>query len=200
MRSTTWRSMPTSSPYGDGWHPHGASVNIHGGARSAGLDSIRANLARLSDRARNLLTVENDEISFGVDDLLQVGREVALVVDFHHHWVHSRGEWLGPEDPRIEQIAASWRGVRPLAHISVSRESYLTDHDPAVLPDFVALERGGLAASKLRGHSDRMWNSAVNDFVARHLAWTDVEVEAKAKNLASTDLAEHVRASEVISA
>jgi UV DNA damage endonuclease len=186
--------------YGDGWHPSGASVNIHGGARNAGLASIRANLPRLSEQARNLITIENDEVSFGVDDLIQVSEQVALVVDFHHHWVHSRGEWLGPEDPRVEHIAASWRGVRPLAHISVSRETYLTDHDPAVLPDFVALETGGLGASKLRGHSDRMWNSAVNDFVARHLAWTDVEVEAKAKNLASADLAAHVRASETIPA
>jgi UV DNA damage repair endonuclease len=186
--------------YGVGWHPEGASVNIHGGARSAGLESIRDNLSRLSRQARNLLTVENDEISFGVDDLLQVGDEVALVVDFHHHWVHSRGEWLQPDDPRVERIAASWRGVRPLAHISVSRETYLTDHDPDTLPDFMLLESGGLGASKLRGHSDRMWNSAVNDFVALHLAWTDVEVEAKAKNLASGDLAAHVRANETIAA
>jgi len=186
--------------YGDGWHPLGASVNIHGGAKSAGLDSLRANLRRLSPEARNLLTIENDEISFGVDDLLQVGEEVALIVDFHHHWVHSRGEWLQPEDPRIERIAASWRGVRPLAHISVSRESYLGNHDPDALPDFMLLEGTGLGASKLRGHSDRMWNSAVNEFVAHHLAWTDVEVEAKAKNLASADLAAHVRASEMLPA
>ena len=186
--------------YGEGWHPHGASVNIHGGARSAGLESIGVNLPRLSEQARNLLTIENDEISFGVDDLLQVSEKVALVVDFHHHWVHSRGEWLQADDRRIERIAASWRGVRPLAHISVSRESYLADHHPGALPDFMLLQRNGLGASKLRAHSDRMWNSAVNTFVARHLSWTDVEVEAKAKNLASADLAAHVRASETVPA
>jgi hypothetical protein len=38
-----------------------------------------------------------------------------------------------------------------------------------------------------------MWNRAVNDLVARHLAWCDIEVEAKAKNLASAQLAEHLR-------
>ena len=38
-----------------------------------------------------------------------------------------------------------------------------------------------------------MWNRAVNRLVERHLQWTDVEVEAKAKNLASADLAGHVR-------
>jgi UV DNA damage repair endonuclease len=179
--------------YGSGWHPHGASVNVHGGARSAGIQAIRANLLRLSGAARNLITIENDETSFGLDDLLQVTDDVALVVDFHHHWVHSRGEWLQPDDPRIGRVKASWRGVRPLSHISVSREVLLPEHDPAMLPDFAALEEKGLKGSKLRGHSDRMWNSAVNELVARHLAWTDVEVEAKAKNLASADLAAHIR-------
>lgn len=179
--------------YGHGWHPHGASVNIHGGARSAGVEAVRTNLKRLSATARNLVTIENDEICFGLDDLLQVSDEVALVVDFHHHWIHSRGEWLQPDDPRVERVQASWRGVRPLSHISVSREPLLEGHDPDALPDFDALTSSGLGPSKLRGHSERMWNRAVNRLVERHLAWTDVEVEAKAKNLASADLAAHVR-------
>ena len=183
--------------YGSGWHPHGASVNIHGGARSAGIDAVRTNLALLSAAARNLITVENDEICFGLDDLLQVSGEVAIVVDFHHHWIFSRGEWLEPDDPRIEQVIASWRGVRPLSHISVSREYLLEGHDPEALPDFAALNASGLKASQLRGHSDRMWNRAVNRLVERHLARTDVEVEAKAKNLASADLAGQVREAEL---
>lgn len=179
--------------YGGGWHPHGASVNIHGGARSAGVDAIRDSLGRLSDGARALITIENDEISFGLDDLLTVAEDVALVIDFHHHWVHSRGEWLRPEDPRLRRVEESWRGIRPLSHISVSREYLLEDHDRDHLPDFAALEQSGLRASKLRGHSDLMWNRAVNDLVAQHLEWTDVEVEAKQKNLASAQLASHVR-------
>ena len=183
--------------YGNGWHPHGASVNIHGGSRSAGIEAVRANLGKLSNGARNLVTIENDEICFGLDDLLEVEREVALVLDFHHHWIFSKGEWIQPDDPRIARVRDSWRGVRPLSHISVSREAYLDGHDPDALPDFAALGTAGLKASKLRGHSDRMWNRAVNRLVERHLAWTDVEVEAKAKNLASADLASHVRAEQV---
>jgi UV DNA damage repair endonuclease len=179
--------------YGGGWHPHGASVNIHGGAKGAGVAGIRASLPRLSQAARDLITLENDENSFALDDLLEVADEVAIVVDFHHHWLNSRGEWLQPDDPRVGRVIASWRGVRPLSHISVSREALLEGHDPDVLPDFAALEAAGLKGSKLRGHSDRMWNRAVNALVERHLAWTDVEVEAKAKNLASADLAAHVR-------
>jgi UV DNA damage repair endonuclease len=183
--------------YGSGWHPHGASVNIHGGARSAGIQAVATNLRRLSPEARNLVTIENDEVSFGLEDLLAVADDVALVVDFHHHWVFTRGEWLQPEDPRIKRVQASWRGVRPLSHISVSREYLLDGHDPDLLPDFDALASSGLSAAKLRGHSDRVWNRAVNRLVERHLAWTDVEVEAKAKNLASADLAAHVREGQV---
>ncbi len=180
--------------YGCGWHPGGASVNIHGGARAAGIEGLGAGLDRLSQGARQLVTIENDEMSFGLDDLLQVADNVAIVVDFHHHWIFSRGEWLQPDDERVARIQASWRGVRPLAHISVSRESIIPGHDPDVLPDFTALVAGGHKAAHLRGHSDRMWNRAVNALVQRHLVWCDVEVEAKAKNLASRELADFYRA------
>lgn len=186
--------------YGSGWHPEGASVNVHGGSKSAGMVSLRSGLRQSSPAARNLITIENDELSFGLDDLLEVAADVAIVVDFHHHWVHSRGEWLQPSDPRIAAVQASWRGVRPLTHISVSREALLPGHDPDVLPDFNALSNAGLKASKLRGHSDGMWNRAVNHLVERHLEWADVEVEAKAKNLASSELAAYVRASEAMPA
>lgn len=177
-----------------GWHPHGASINIHGGSRAAGIEGLHAGLDRVPADALGLLTIENDEISFGLDDLLRVGDRVAIVVDFHHHWIFTRGEWLAPDDPRVDAIRASWRGVRPMAHISVSRENVVIDHDADAMPDFATLEAAGHRASKLRGHSERMWNRAINDFVASHLGWCDVEVEAKAKNLASRDLADHVRA------
>ena len=39
-----------------------------------------------------------------------------------------------------------------------------------------------------------MWNEAVNALVARHLAWTDFEIEAKAKNLASAGIARSITA------
>lgn len=136
-----------------------------------------------------------DNAIHDIEDLLQVADEVAIVVDFHHHWIHSRGERLQPDDRRIGAVRSSWRGVRPLSHVSVSREILLNDHDPDRdrLPDFAELEAQGHKPSKLRGHSDRMWNRAVNRLVAGHLAWTDVEVEAKAKSLASRDLADQLR-------
>jgi UV DNA damage endonuclease len=180
--------------FGGGWHPYGAHINIHGGSAKAGIEGIRAGLARLPGAARDLLTIENDELSFGLDELLPLADEVALVVDFHHHWIFSGGEYLEPDDHRVETLQRSWRGVRPAAHISVSRESLYSELIELERPDYATLTRVGFKASELRGHSDMMWNQAVNDLVAGHLAWCDVEVEAKAKNLASAQLAEHVRA------
>jgi UV DNA damage repair endonuclease len=182
--------------YGDGWHPSGASINIHGGARAAGLDGLNAGLDRVPAAALDLLTIENDEISFGLDDLLEVADRVAIVVDFHHHWIFSRGEWLQPDDPRVARVKTSWRAVRPLAHISVSRENVVVDHCAETLPDFAALGEAGHKTAHLRGHSQGMWNAAVNALVARHLEWCDVEVEAKAKNIASRQLADFVRSLE----
>ncbi|MDX6804529.1 UV DNA damage repair endonuclease UvsE [Terrihabitans rhizophilus] len=177
-----------------GWHPLGSVVNIHGGGRAAGTEPFRANLARLSEDCRNLLTVENDEVSFGLEDLLPLADVVPIVVDFHHHWIASRGEYILPDDPRLDRVRESWRGVRPLTHTSVSREGLLAEHDPDVLPDFNALLAAGITARDLRGHSDMMWNRALNRYIAGHLAWADVEVEAKMKNLASSQLAAQVEA------
>lgn len=181
--------------YGSGWHPDGAHINVHGGARAGGVAGIRAGLARLSPAARNLVTLENDEVSFALDDLLPLGDTVPIVLDLHHHWIASRGEYIEPEDPRIAGIVDSWRGVRPLSHVSVSRETLLPAHDRDARPDFAALLSAGITARDLRGHSDMMWNSGVNDLVARHLAWSDFEIEAKLKNLASQDLARRIEGS-----
>lgn len=177
----------------DGWHPAGAHVNIHGGAGSVGIDGVRRGLAQLPDAARQLITIENDEVSFGLDDLLAVGDDVAIVLDFHHHWIKSRGEWIEPGDPRIGRVVESWRGVRPAAHISVSRERLYSELLTDEPPDFGALIAAGFKPSELRGHSDLLWNHWVNDLVGRHLAWCDVEVEAKHKNLASSGLARDLR-------
>lgn len=181
--------------YGVGWHPHGAHINIHGGAKAIGAEGIRRGLSSLSETARNLITIENDEVSYGLDDLLPLGDDVPLVLDLHHHWIKSEGEYIEPDDLRVERIAASWRGVRPLSHISVSREDLLPAQDIHALPDFKSLVQAGLRPRDLRAHSDLMWNEAVNDLVGRHLAWTDFEVEAKMKNIASEGLARHIAGS-----
>lgn len=170
-----------------GWHPDGAHVNIHVGARAGGTAAFRANLPKVSRAARDLVTVENDETSFGFDEVLELADVVPIVLDLHHHWIASAGDYAEPDDPRIARVQDSWRGVRPMSHVSAPKEVYAVDPDR--LPDFAALVAAGAKPRDLMAHSDMMWNRALNELVARHLAWSDFEIEAKMKNLASTDLA-----------
>lgn len=170
------------------WHPGGAHINIHGGGRAEGIVGFQRGLTHLSADARNLITVENDEMSFGLDDLLPLADDLPIVLDLHHHWIKSGGEYIQPDDPRIETVRRSWRLVRPVAHVSVSRETVLIGHSPDERPDFRSAVASGRGRADLRAHSDRMWNRAVNALVAAHLSWADFEIEAKAKNLAADDL------------
>ncbi|WP_205083054.1 apurinic/apyrimidinic endonuclease family protein [Paracraurococcus ruber] len=174
-----------------GWHPMGAHINIHGGARAPGTEGFRCGHARLSQATRDLLTVENDETAYGLEDLLPLADLLPIVLDLHHHWCFTGGAHIAPDDRRIATIQASWRGTRPMGHLSAPRQDLLpAGLDPDTLPDFQALRVAGLPAREMRRHSDRMWNRAINAWALGHLAWTDLEVEAKAKNLASHDLAE----------
>lgn len=171
------------------WHPDGAHINVHGGAREPGVETFRANFARLSEDARNLLTVENDELAYGLDDLLKLADALPIVLDIHHHWIHSQGEHIRPDDPRIDRIAASWRGTRPMAHLSAPARAVMPDWPADALPDYARLIASGITARDLRAHSDTVWNGAILDWAAEHLAWTDLEIEAKHKNIASAAFA-----------
>jgi UV DNA damage endonuclease len=171
-----------------GWHPHGAHINVHAGGRPAGIEGFRAGLAMLSEDARGLLTVENEETAYGIDDLLPLADDLAIVLDLHHHWVVT-GEYMEPDDPRIARIIQSWRGTRPVIHISAPKPELMPGQDPETLPDRAALIAAGISARDLRAHAARLWNRPHAAWAARHLAWADIEVEAKEKNLASADFA-----------
>ena len=170
--------------YGQNWQDFKCNVHISGRQGPAGI--INA-LQRLSPEARNTLTIENDENAWGIDASLELEKHVALVLDIHHHWCHS-GEYIQPTDDRFSRIVDSWRGVRPTIHYSVSREDYLVDFDPNVLPNKELLLEQGYKKAKLRAHSDYMWNNAVNDWALQFWNYADIMVESKAKNLASQKL------------
>ena len=169
--------------YGADWHDSGFKINVHLSGR-AGVPRFLETLSKLSPEARNLITIENDEMSNGLDITLDVAGHVALVLDIHHHWVKT-GEYISPQDPRVQRVVDSWRGVRPVLHYSVSREDLLVDHDPGVRPDLAVLVGQGYRRQKLRAHSDFYWNRAVNDWAAEFSEQFDIQCEAKGKNLAS---------------
>lgn len=164
--------------------------NVHVGGKN-GPDGIKAVMRKLSREARNCLTIENAEFSWGLDASLELVDTCALVLDIHHHWIAS-GEYVSPTDSRIQQLWSSWRGVRPVIHYSVSREMVIPDHAVDVKPDFAALKAAGFTAAKLRAHSDYYWNTAVNSWAATFSPYADIMCEAKEKNLASFAFAELV--------
>lgn len=163
-------------------------INVHISGRN-GPDGIKNVLGRLTPEARNCITIENDEMSWGIDASLELADELALVLDIHHHWVMT-GEYIDANDDRIKKIIDSWRGIRPVIHYSVSREDVVVDHCKNTRPDLHTLMKSGHKKQKLRAHSDYMWSNAVNDWAKTHWEWADILVEAKGKNLASFALYE----------
>ena len=161
-------------------------INVHISGRR-GPQGIKDVLSRLSPEARNCLTIENDEVSWGILASLELAGVCALVLDLHHHWV-ATGEYIFPEDDRFKRMIDSWRGVRPVVHYSVSRRSLLCNQDPDQLPDFSQLMAQGIKKMQLRAHSDFMWNNACNDWALSFVESADIMVESKAKNLASIQL------------
>ena len=171
--------------YGKNWQDFKCNVHISGRQGPAGIKAI---LPKLSTEARNCITIENDENAWGLDSSLELSKDVALVLDIHHHWCHSAGEYINANDDRIKRIIDSWRGVRPAIHYSVSRPDYIQDNRSGSKPDFQSLLASGHKKAKLRAHSDYCWNDAVNDWALSHWHWADIMVEAKCKNLASSQL------------
>jgi len=158
-------------------------INVHISGRR-GPEGIRAALKRLSPEARNCLTIENDEISWGIDSSLELVNDCALVLDIHHHHIHT-GEYIEANDDRTKRIIDSWRGVRPVIHYSVSREDLLIGHSRHERPSLVSLMEQGHKKGKLRAHSNFYWNTAVNEWALSFLDQFDIMAESKGKNLAS---------------
>lgn len=164
--------------------------NVHIGGKR-GPAGIKAALKKLSREARNVLTIENAEYTWGLPASLELVNDCALVLDIHHHWINT-GEYIEPTDTRFQQVLDSWRGVRPTIHYSISREDCLVDHDQNTKPNLAELKSMGFTSAKLRAHSDYYWNKAVNKWALTFLDYADIMCESKQKNLASFELAKQI--------
>ena len=161
-------------------------INVHISGKQ-GPEGIRRAYSRLSPEARNCITIENEENSWGLNDCLTISDLVPIVLDVHHHWIRE-GEYILPTDDRVSRVVDSWRGVRPTMHYSVSREDYLVDHDRLTAPVHAQLLLDGYKKQKLRAHSDFYWNQKTNEWVITFLKQFDIMCESKGKNLASLEL------------
>jgi UV DNA damage repair endonuclease len=165
-------------------------INVHISGR-AGPEGIRAAYTRLTPEARNCITIENEENSWGLDDCLSISDIIPIVLDVHHHWIRE-GEYIQSTDRRVRSVVDSWRGVRPVMHYSVSREDYLVGHDADIMPNYQALLESGHKKQKLRAHSDFYWNHQTNRWALSFLDYFDIMCESKGKNLASQELVKYI--------
>ena len=163
-------------------------INVHISGK-LGPQGVRDALNKMTPEARNCLTIENDEMTWGIDSSIELVKDCALVMDIHHHWINS-GEYIEATDDRVKRIIDSWRGVRPVLHYSVSREDCLIDHPGHIRPDLSTLLTQGYKKQKLRAHSEFYWNTAVNEWALTFRDNFDIMCESKAKNLSSFALYE----------
>ena len=171
----------------------GCKINVHISGRQ-GPDGIRKALPRLSQEARNLITIENDEMGWGLDASLELEKDLALVMDIHHHWIRDE-EYIQPNDDRVKRVIDSWRGQRPTLHYSYSRDEALApanlgDKMHTEMHDIKDLIAKGCKKQKLRAHSDFYPNKKVNDWALSFNEEFDIQAESKGKNLASQMLYE----------
>jgi UV DNA damage endonuclease len=95
-------------------------VNIHGGGaygdKQAALQRFAKNFARLSKKARSLVTLENDDKVYTPADLLPICKAagIPLVYDVHHHRCNPDGMSV---EQATKKAMATWNR-EPLFHIS----------------------------------------------------------------------------------
>ncbi|MGE6530086.1 UV DNA damage repair endonuclease UvsE [Pseudomonas sp. NPDC077382] len=159
--------------------------NVHIAGRM-GVEGIRTIWPRLSTEARNCITFENEEKTYGVDDCLQLADLAPVVLDIHHCWINE-DRYIDPQDPRVARIIDSWHGVRPAMHYSQPPESLMelgfNVDEKLEIP--ALLEK--VSKRDLYSHSKRMWNRWTNLYAREFLDRFDMMFEAKDKNLATLD-------------
>jgi UV DNA damage endonuclease len=165
-------------------------INVHISGKQ-GPEGIRSAYKRLTPEARNCITIENEENSWGLDDCLTISDLVPIVLDVHHHWIRE-GEYILPTDSRVKRVVDSWRGVRPVCHYSVSREDYLVNHCANTRPNHATLLEQGYKKQKMRAHSNFYWNTEVNEWASSFWDQFDIMCESKAKNLASFEFHKYI--------
>jgi UV DNA damage endonuclease len=144
-----------------------APINIHvnttnGGKREC-LDRFIAAFDRLDDSVKRRLVVENDDkpAQYTVEDLhaLYIERGIPITFDYHHHWCHP-GKLT--QEQAINLAAMTWpKDIRQLCHYSSAKSVY---EDESVMD---------------RAHADYIY-----DYIDPYGLELDIELEAKAKDLA----------------
>lgn len=116
-------------------------INIHAGGRQGGkeeaLRRFRDNFELLSPVVRACLTLENDDVTYTVRDLLPVCEDlgIPLVYDVHHHRCNPDGLTV---EEATSLAAATWhrKGREPWFHLSSPRNGW-AGADPKPHADYI---------------------------------------------------------------
>lgn len=98
---------------------------IHGGGvygnKSESLKRLERNFLQLPENVRNRLVLENCEMSYCVEDLLEISEHlgIPLVLDFHHDDIYPSSK---PVHEYFDRVFSVWhkRGIKPKVHVSNS--------------------------------------------------------------------------------
>jgi UV DNA damage endonuclease len=71
-------------------------INVHISGKR-GPQGLRDTYSKLSPEARNCITIENEENSWGLNDCLTIADIVPIVLDVHHNWIRE-GEYIQPTE------------------------------------------------------------------------------------------------------
>ena len=143
-------------------------INIHCngvyGDKKSAMDRFITNYGRLSNSVKNRLTIENDDKAsmYSVKDLMYIHKKIGIpiVFDYHHH-KFCTGDLS--EQEALELAATTWpANIKQLTHYSESKS--LHENNTKLKP---------------QAHSDY-----INELPNSYGVDIDVEVEAKAKDLA----------------
>ncbi len=98
------------------------AINIHGGTRGESAKLI-STISNLSSKKR--LTLENDELSYSVRNLLSISEKTSIpvVVDSHHHSFNQDGFSL---EEAFQEGMATWGKTKPLTHLSNTEPGWET--------------------------------------------------------------------------
>lgn len=142
-----------------------AAINIHGGKADRSETIINV-YSGLPSNIRKRLTLENDEKCYNVSQLLEISARinVPITLDSHHYTFSEDDVDLATA---ISETKKTWRDIKPIQHVSNTEPGF---------------ENGSF--NERRAHSQYIHN--IPELQLNEIAndWIDVDVEAKAKNLA----------------
>lgn len=147
---------------------HEVVINIHANGKSF----------TLPERARHLfnwITLENDEKQAGHKKCLMLCKKYGIryVLDLHHYYCET-GDLFDITSDDMQEVLATWKGQRPIFHLSQARDTDGSFRD-------------------LCSHSNTVTDSGLIEYAATFLYYTDLDIEAKYKNVASTKFSNDVK-------